>query len=199
MFSFWLRSEGFSLVPLPWVRHIWFVWSEWYSCVSHNKLQLVQNTGYFHTVVKYCCHSSHGSERCFRAVTEHSRAQKATVWDVQRVEQLFLWFKSRGSFLEGKHLRKQMMSSVHLTVVLLGLSFPHIFNFWPSVLPGAERRRLPPGPVLGGRSHGGVLLHGSAVVRGCHGHLHRSHRQSEDGNRNLGSGRAAKVPGCEVR
>lgn len=62
-----------------------------------------------------------------------------------------------------------------------------------------ERGRLPSGSVLGGRSAYCVLLHGSAVVRGRHSHLHRSHRLSEDGDGNIGSWRAAQVPGCEVR
>lgn len=61
-----------------------------------------------------------------------------------------------------------------------------------------ERGGLPPGPVLGGRSHGGLLLHGPAVVRCRHRDFHRSHWQSEDGNGDLGARRAAQVPGCEV-
>lgn len=36
-------------------------------------------TGYLHTVVKYCCHSSHGGEKCFMTVSEHSSVQKATI------------------------------------------------------------------------------------------------------------------------
>lgn len=62
-----------------------------------------------------------------------------------------------------------------------------------------ERGRLPSGSILGGRPDDYLLLHGSAVVRGRHRHLHRSHRQSEDGDRNIGPWRAAEVPGCEVR
>ncbi|CAG07774.1 unnamed protein product, partial [Tetraodon nigroviridis] len=60
-----------------------------------------------------------------------------------------------------------------------------------------ERGRLPSGSVLGGCSHGGVLLHGSALVCGRHRHLHRPHRQSEDGNGNVGSWGAAQVSGSE--
>lgn len=41
-------------------------------------LQLVQDTGYLHTVVTYCCHSSREGERCFMAVTGHSLVQKGT-------------------------------------------------------------------------------------------------------------------------
>lgn len=63
----------------------------------------------------------------------------------------------------------------------------------------AERSRLPPGPVLGGGPHGGLLLHGPALVRGRHRHLHRTHRQSEDGNGDVGSRGAAQVLGREVR
>ena len=73
---------------------------------------------------------------------------------------------------------------------------------WPltlCLLSIPERGRLPSGSVLGGRSPGGLLVHGPAVVRGCHRYLYRSHRQSEDGNWNIGSWRAAEVPGSEVR
>ena len=65
--------------------------------------------------------------------------------------------------------------------------------------PVPERVGLSPGPVPGGHPDGGLLLHGSAVVRGRHRHLHRSHRQPEDGDGDVGSWRAAQVPGCEVR
>ena len=72
-------------------------------------------------------------------------------------------------------------------------------TFWLlCLLSVPERGRLPSGSVLGGRSADRLLLHGSAVVRGRHRYLHRSHRQSEDGDGNIGSWRAAQVPGCEV-
>ena len=53
-----------------------------------------------------------------------------------------------------------------------------------AVLPlAAERSWISPGSLLGGHPHGGVLLHGPSVVCGCYCHLHRSHRQFEDGDR----------------
>lgn len=61
-----------------------------------------------------------------------------------------------------------------------------------------ERGRLPSGSVLGGHSAGGLLFHGPAVVRGCHCHLHRSHRLSENGDRDIGPWGAAQIPRCEV-
>lgn len=63
----------------------------------------------------------------------------------------------------------------------------------------AESSGLPPGPVLGGHPHGRLLLHGAALVRGSHRHLHRPHRQLEDGDRDQRPGGAAPVPGCQVR
>lgn len=68
-----------------------------------------------------------------------------------------------------------------------------------SLSPCAERLWLPLGPVLGGCPDGGVLLHGSAVVRSCYRHLHRTHRLSEDGERVQRPWRAAAVPRSEVR
>ena len=66
------------------------------------------------------------------------------------------------------------------------------------VLVLAERGWLSPGPVLGSRPDDRVLLHGTAVVRGGHRDLHRPHRQSEDGDGDVGARGAAQVPGCEV-
>ncbi|CAG05390.1 unnamed protein product [Tetraodon nigroviridis] len=57
-----------------------------------------------------------------------------------------------------------------------------------------ERLRLPLGPVLGGCPDGCVLLYGSALVRGSYGHLHRTHRLSEDGEREQRPWGAAAVP-----
>ncbi|XP_037122611.1 electrogenic sodium bicarbonate cotransporter 4 isoform X7 [Syngnathus acus] len=58
-----------------------------------------------------------------------------------------------------------------------------------------ERLRVPPGPVLGGHPDGRVLLHGAAVVRGRHSHLHRAHRLAQDGERVQRPRGAAPVPG----
>ena len=74
-------SKRVRLSPFPWLSHLIYV-KQGFLCVSHNKLQCVQDTFYLHTVVKYCCHSSRGSERYFTAVTEHSSVQKANTWDV---------------------------------------------------------------------------------------------------------------------
>lgn len=62
----------------------------------------------------------------------------------------------------------------------------------------AERLRLPLGPVLGGCPDGCVLLYGSALVRGSYGHLHRTHRLSEDGEREQCPWGAAAVPWSQV-
>lgn len=82
------------------------------------------------------------------------------------------------------------------------LAPPEPVSAWPLtlyLLSMPERGRLPSGSVLGGGSHGGLLLHGSPVVRGRHRHLHRPHWQSENGNGNIGTRRAAEIPGREVR
>lgn len=63
----------------------------------------------------------------------------------------------------------------------------------------AEKLWLPLGPVLGGRADGRVLLHGLALVRSGHRHLHRTHRLPEDGERVQCPRRAASVPRSEVR
>jgi len=63
----------------------------------------------------------------------------------------------------------------------------------------AESSGLPPGPVLGGHPDGRLLLHGAALVRGGHRHLHRPHRQLEDGDGDQRPGGAAPVPGRQVR
>lgn len=73
-----------------------------------------------------------------------------------------------------------------------------------SLLPGAERCisffcspercRLSPGPLLGGHPHDDLLFHGPPVVRGRHRHLHRPHRLAENGDADVGAGRAAQIP-----
>lgn len=72
--------------------------------------------------------------------------------------------------------------------------FIHMVLFPLSV----ERSWISPGSLLGGHSHGGVLLHGSPMVCGCHCHLHCSHRQLEDGDRDFCTWRTTKVFRSEV-
>lgn len=64
--------------------------------------------------------------------------------------------------------------------------------------PLAERLWLSPGSVLGGHPNGHLLLHGSAMVRRRHRHLHCPHRLAEDGERVERSRRAASVPRGQV-
>ena len=61
-----------------------------------------------------------------------------------------------------------------------------------------ERCRLSPGLVLGGCSYDYLLLHGVAVVRGSHGHLHRPYRLTQDGDGDLCPRRGTQIPGRQV-
>ena len=62
----------------------------------------------------------------------------------------------------------------------------------------AEKLWLPLGPFLGGYPNGCVLLHGSALVRGSYGHLHRTHWLFEDGEWEQCHWGAATVPRSQV-
>lgn len=54
---------------------------------------------------------------------------------------------------------------------------------------------VPPGPAHGRDDAGGVLHHGLALVRSSHGAVHLSRQQPEAGVGELGSRRAASLPG----
>lgn len=64
-----------------------------------------------------------------------------------------------------------------------------------SSIPSAEGGRVPPGFVLGVCSHDLVLVHGIALVRGGHRHLHCPHRLAQDGNRDVSARGTAQIPG----
>lgn len=70
-------------------------------------------------------------------------------------------------------------------------------DFLLSLCP-AEGRWLPSGPVLGRHPHGSVLFHRATLVRGCHGHLHRPHRQPQDGDGDQRPWGTAPVSGGQV-
>lgn len=76
IYNVFIAVKRVRLSPSFWLTYLIYV-KQVFLCVSHNKLQFVQDTFYLHTIVKYCCHSSRGSERYFTAVTEHSSVQKA--------------------------------------------------------------------------------------------------------------------------
>lgn len=62
----------------------------------------------------------------------------------------------------------------------------------------SERGRLSLGPVLGGHPDDYLLVHGPALVRGCHRHLHRPHRLSENGDADVGPRGTAEIPRSEA-
>lgn len=62
----------------------------------------------------------------------------------------------------------------------------------------SERRGLSPGSVPGGRADDHLLLHGPAVVRGGHRHLHRPHRLAENGDPDVGARGDAQILGRQV-
>lgn len=59
--------------------------------------------------------------------------------------------------------------------------------------------RVPFGPLLGGCPDGHLLFRGPAVVRSGYGHLHRSHRLAQNGERVQRPRRTAAVPGRQVQ
>lgn len=79
------------------------------------------------------------------------------------------------------------------------ISHTHIYA--PAILTcvffilSAEGGRVPPGFVLGVYSHDLVLVHGIALVRGGHRHLHCPHRLPQDGNQDLGARGTAQISG----